>query len=223
MRSRLLLLMVITLPIALVACGVANGAAEPDVRDKAAAEATAIIQQAEATAMVLQARAMATAMIEKAGAVPATPVPAKAEPTSAPPIAPTKTPAALTGNAASSPTQTLPQAVHTSAPTLSNTDRVQILSVSLAEEGGLIMVRFKAPPEVAQQWWQGRVSVVDEATGTAYNEIPDAPNIGPLIARPKVAGQPGYVMLVNPPPGLHPGAWVTVVLGNFKQEHLLVQ
>ena len=86
MRSRLFVLMVITLPVALVACGVANGPGELDVRDKAAAEATAILQQAEATAMVLQARAMATAMIEKAGAVPATPVPAKAEPTSAPAI-----------------------------------------------------------------------------------------------------------------------------------------
>ena len=214
MRGRLILLFLIMAPIALVACTSASSSVSGlPIHDQAAAEATAIIQQAEATAMVLQARAMATAMIEKAGAVPATPVPAKAEPTSAPPIVPTQAP----------PTQTLPRAGHTPAPTTSNINQVQILSVGLAEEGGLIMVRFKAPPEVAQQWWQGRVSIVDEATGTTYNEIPDVPNIGPLIGRPRVAGQLGYVMLVNPPPGLRPGAMVTVVLGNYKQEHVTVQ
>jgi hypothetical protein len=219
MRSRLFVLAAITLTIALAACGVANGPGAPDVRDKAAAEATAIIQQAEATAMVLQARTMATAMIEKAGAVPATPVPAKAEPTSAPAIAaeqPTGTPGA------SAPVS--PQAVRTPAPASTNANQqVKLLGVGFAAEGGLIMVRFKAPPKIAEQWWQGRVSVIDEATGTVYNEIPVSPLIGPLIGRPKIAGQSGYVMLVNPPPGIQPGSTVTVVLGNFRQEHVTVQ
>jgi hypothetical protein len=90
-------------------------------------------------------------------------------------------------------------------------------------EGGLIMVRFKAPPKIAEQWWQGRVSVIDEATGKVYNEIPVTPLIGPLIGRPKIAGQSGYVMLVNAPLSLQPGSTVTVVLGNFQQEHVTVQ
>ncbi len=49
------------------------------------------------------------------------------------------------------------------------------------------------------------------------------PKIGPLIGRPKVAGQAGYVMLMNAPPYLQPGALVTVVLGAHEFEHVPVQ
>jgi hypothetical protein len=49
------------------------------------------------------------------------------------------------------------------------------------------------------------------------------PLLGPLIGRPAHAGQIGYVMFVNTPPGLQSGARVTVVLGDFKQEHVIVQ
>jgi hypothetical protein len=218
MRSRRFVLTVITLPVALVACGVANSPGELDMRDKAAAEATAIIQQAEATAMVLQARAMATAMIEKAGAVPATPVPAKAEPTSAPPTLLAQPAGASSAGAAASP-----QATRKPTSTPAQADQVEVLGVGFGADGGLIMVRFKAPPKTAEQWWQGRVSVVDEATGAVYNEIPVTPLIGPLIGRPKIAGQSGYVMLVNTPPGIQPGSTVTVKLGNFQQEHVIVR
>jgi hypothetical protein len=48
------------------------------------------------------------------------------------------------------------------------------------------------------------------------------PTVGPLLGRPKEPGQIGYVMLVNAPPGLHPGSIVTVVLGDCKQEHVTV-
>lgn len=224
MKNWLIFLLWIALPIDLAACGAANGAGEPDVRDKAAAEATAILQQAEATAMVLQARAMATAMIEKAGAVPATPVPAKAEPTSAPAIVTVQPAGAQDGGVAATQTRPVPQAVRTLAPAATNADQqMEVLGVGFAAEGGLIMVRFKAPPKTVEQWWQGRVSVVDEATGKVYNEIPVAPLIGPLIGRPKIAGQSGYVMLVNTPPGIQPGSTVTVKLGNFQQEHVIVR
>ena len=47
--------------------------------------------------------------------------------------------------------------------------------------------------------------------------------IGPLIARPKEDGQLGYVMFMNAPQPLQPGSRVTVVLGNFKQEHVVVK
>jgi hypothetical protein len=47
--------------------------------------------------------------------------------------------------------------------------------------------------------------------------------LGPLISRPATAGQTGYVMLVNAPTRLNPGAVVTVVLGKYKQKHVLVQ
>jgi hypothetical protein len=100
---------------------------------------------------------------------------------------------------------------------------VEVMGVGFAGEGGMILVRFMAPPDVAEKWWQGSVSVADEASGIVYNEIPVMPKIGPLIGRPKFEGQPGYVMLVNPPPYLQPGAVVTVKLGNYSFEHVPVQ
>ena len=100
---------------------------------------------------------------------------------------------------------------------------VEILSVGFAGEGGMIMIRFQASPEEAEKWWQGSVTVTDEGNGAVYDEIPVMPKIGPLIGRPKVAGQPGYVMLVNTPPWLRPGAMVTVVLGAHTFEHVPVQ
>ena len=178
---------------------------ETDLLNSAAAEATAIIQQAQATALVLQAQAQATALVSQAGAAAATP--------SA--VAPNLPP----GLALSTPSLvTTPGITPTQQPST-----VKVLSVGFAAEGAMIMIRFLAPPSEADKWWPGNVSVVDEASGTVYNEIPVMPNIGPLIARPKVEGQQGYVMLVNPPPGLQTGALVTVVLGAHRFEHLPVQ
>lgn len=87
----------------------------------------------------------------------------------------------------------------------------------------MIMVRFQAPPEEAEKWWPGTVSVTDEGNGAVYDEIPVMPKIGPLIGRPKRAGQAGYVMLTNAPPYLQAGALVTVVLGAHEFEHVPVQ
>jgi hypothetical protein len=64
--------------------------------------------------------------------------------------------------------------------------------------------------------------VIDEATGTIYSGIPVAPIIGPLIAQPVHEGQIGYVMLTNDGSGIKSGSVVTVILGDFKQEHVTV-
>jgi hypothetical protein len=95
-----------------------------------------------------------------------------------------------------------------------------LVNVEIGQESGTILVQFKAPPSLARKWQQGSVYVVDEATGNVYSEIPVAPVIGPLFARPKEAGQVGYVMFSNAPTALQPGTRVTVVLGDFKQEHV---
>ncbi len=50
-----------------------------------------------------------------------------------------------------------------------------------------------------------------------------SPVIGPLFAGPKEAGQTGYVMFSNAPTVLQPGARVTEVLGDFKQEHVVAK
>ena len=184
-------------------------AAEPtlDPLAQAAAEATAIVQRAEATALVLQAEVVAAEMVQDAAGT--------AEPIGndevsdgqpAAPAGPTATPA--------------PAAQPTFTP--KGTD-IEVVTVSFAGEGGFIFVQYYAPPAVAKRWNQGLVSVTDEKTGHEYIEIPVMPKVGPLIGKPIREGQPGYVMFVNGPVALQPGAIVTVKLGNYIEEGITVQ
>lgn len=223
MRTLLLWPVGLCLCCLLAACTAGGGAAPstaapPNPMDSAAAEATAIVQRARATALVLQARAQATALIRQAEST-ATPQPGATRSlpaaglTPAPPLASTELEPSLPATSQGE-VMTVP---------VTSTTTVEVLGVSLAAESGYIMVQFRAPPRVAQEWWQGRVSVVDEATGTVYNEIPVIPKVGPLIGRPVEEGQLGYVMLVNAPVPLGPGGLVTVVLGAYTFEHLPVQ
>jgi hypothetical protein len=180
-----------------------------NILDQAAAQATAILQQAKATALVLEAHAQATAVMEQAQVARHTPTPAstpvaQAEPVDRTTVSPTPKP---TQERASAPTA----------------QSVEVLRVGFGADGAMIHIQFRAPPDIVAKWWQGSVSVIDEATGTVYNEIPVMPRIGPLIGRPARAGQLGYVMLVNAPPYLRPGAEVTVVLGKYTFEHLPVE
>ena len=202
----------------------ANGMTEgQSLKEKAALEATAIVERAEATAIVLRAQTTAAALIRGASGPTSTPVqpsasanvlPAPATPMPAVPLASAPASAALPSPSSTGTVTTTEEAAVAG---------VELLSVGFAAEGELIIVNYKADPWVAQKFWPGVLSVVDEATGTVYNEVPVMPVIGPLIARPKEAGQLGYVMLVNTPPGLRAGSLVTVVLGDFKQEHVTVQ
>jgi hypothetical protein len=212
-RSFSLALFLVALPVIVLgaACGSSeHDAAAPGVLKAAAAEATAIIEQAQATAIVLQARAQATAMVAQANTYSQPTSPA---PTFEVELAPADQPRATPMPETEPQDELEPTPLQT----------VEVMGVGFAGEGGMILVRFMAPPDVAEKWWQGSVSVADEASGIVYNEIPVMPKIGPLIGRPKFEGQPGYVMLVNPPPYLQPGAVVTVKLGNYSFEHVPVQ
>ena len=211
LRVLLIILCIGMAPLA--GCAAAPGTAtdkSASVNEQAALEATAIIQRAEATALVLQAQAKATALVQSAGALPV--------------ASATAAPATVSRAAGATRVSTPPGAASPPAPATetASISRVELLVVDFAAEGRYIHVAFRAPPRVARQWRQGNVYVVDEATGTIYNGIPVAPIIGPLIAHPIHDGQIGYVMLFNTPPGIRPGSIVTVVLGDFKQEHVTV-
>lgn len=176
-----------------------------DPRASAQLEATQIILQARATALVEKAQAEATTIVLQAqNSAAETPSPAPMVETVqvTPPPAPVLSP--------------------TAAPTF-EPGKVELLGVGMAAEGILIIVQFRASPKIAQLWQQGNVSVTNEATSAVYSEIPVYPSIGPLFARPKLEGQLGYFMLVNPEPRLQPGDIVTVQMGDFKFEHVKVQ
>jgi hypothetical protein len=172
-----------------------------DPLSAAAAQATAIIQRAQATALVLQAEAEATALVQRAGlsstrSLPTSDVGADARPS--------------------------PVAEPTSAAGPTRGTGIEVVGVGFAGEGAYIHVTFRAPVGIARRWQQGMISVTHEDTGTVYAAIPVMPKIGPLIGKPMREGQLGYVMLVNGPMPLKAGEQVTVVLGNYTEEHVLV-
>jgi hypothetical protein len=101
-------------------------------------------------------------------------------------------------------------------------DGVQFLGAGIAEEGGMVIVRFNGPAKLMQNWGQGSIYVVDEATGIGYKQIPVAPVLGPLFAKPGAAGGGGYVLLNNPGQGIKSGSIVTAVLGKYKRIHVVV-
>ena len=100
---------------------------------------------------------------------------------------------------------------------------VELKGVGFAVDGSYIMVSYTAPPEVAQDWWENSIYVIDEETGGVYAEIPVMPKIGPLLGKPVEAGQIGYVMLINHDFGIQSGSVVSVVLGKYKRIDIQVQ
>lgn len=191
----------------------ASRAAQANLLEQAAQEATAIVQQAQATALLVQAQAQATAVMSQAKANDyPTPIPEATWRAYLPTPEPTQV------NLSDAQVEPTP-----AQPDEQTEQSVEVVSVGFAGERGLIIIRFLAPAEVTEHWWQGSVSIEEESSGDIYNEIPVLPKVGPMIARPKLDGQPGYVMLVNTPPGLKSGALVTVSLGEYRFEHVPVQ
>jgi hypothetical protein len=101
-------------------------------------------------------------------------------------------------------------------------DGATLLGVGMAGDGAYVAVSYRAPVALARTWIQDSVYVVDEKTQLVYKDIPIMPVIGPLIGRPGQDGQPGYVMLQNYYQVLRAGSVVTVVLGNYRREHVTV-
>jgi hypothetical protein len=195
-----------------------NGAGDsgktPGIVEQAAGTATALVQNANATAMVMEAQAMATALVAKAqGGNPTS--------TLIPPTIPTSEEEKDTSSTPALAQKSSPQ--ETAAPPLTTPIAVQVMDVTTAADGGLIMVQYRAPARLAETWRQGNVFVIDEANGNRYGEIPVAGPIGPLISHPKEDGKQAYFMVVNAPVPLIKGTLVSVVMGEFKQEHIVIQ
>ncbi len=175
----------------------------PDLANLAASEATQIVQQAQATALIQNARSTANALL--------TPPVVAAQATPFPTV--------MLVEAASEAVQTV-VAPPLATPTEEISHTVKLLGLSFGANNNLLSVQFLAPVATVQRWQQGNMYLLDEATGEKYEEIPVMPVVGVLFARPTVDGQPGYVMFTNLPVPLQTGAVVTVVLGNYRWEHI---
>jgi hypothetical protein len=225
-------LVVLVLALVLAGCRPAAPAAGNQVLD-AGAEATQIIAQAQATSVVLRARMTASALLQVGDqASAATPVPAgTVAPAGHPAVASLPSPAGptLSPRPRSTPIPTPGRIAALSAGSaVTNTHpmsyTVQLENVSLGTDGRLIVVNFLAPYRFTDSMTvRGRAYVIDEATGETYQDIPVMPIIGPLVGRPNANGLQSYIMFYNNDLAVKKGTVVTVVLGDFKQEHVTVK
>jgi len=177
-----------------------------DPVELAGLEATRIVQSARATAIVKQAQAEAAVL---------------SQPTASPIVAGAVTVAPTMAGTLAVVAAATPSRAQTPDP--EPTASIRLVRVGFAANGEYIHVEYFAPPLLIAQWRQGLFSVIDETTGEVYNEVPTMPIVGPMIGRPVKAEQMAYVMLVNRPPELQPGAIVTVVLDKFRFEHIVVE
>lgn len=208
MRLRAMLIRLAAAALCLTACrSDLYSAAQPDVVEAAEAEATAILRQAQASVLVLEAQSKATALVAEVNARDQA---VQLQSTTSVQVQLTYTPAPLT----------MPTLIESGEEIV--TKEIEVLSVGFAADSGMVIVRFLAPPEEAEKWWQGDLAVTDEESTIEYNEVPVMPRIGPLISRPKRDGQQGYFMLVNSQPYLEPGDTVTVRMGKYSFEHIPV-
>jgi hypothetical protein len=102
-------------------------------------------------------------------------------------------------------------------------DGAELLGVRFAAEGGYVMVEFKSPRELAENWNEGSIFLLEEKTGITYWDIPQVPVLGLLLGKPQEEGQKGYAMFKNIAAGIKTGSVVTVVLGNYKREHINIK
>ncbi len=231
-RRSAILALTVLLVFWISGCTPSPGAArEESLTDRAGAEATALLQRAEATAIILRAQATAAALTQGKSGPAVAPSPAASAVAPATPRTVATEVTTPTAAAAMSQSQATPAFAPSSASTLAEKEGsdeavepgVQSLAVSIAGDGDFIRVQFLADPEEVQSWAPGNVSVIDEATGTSYSEIPVMGSVGILFARPQQPGQSGYIMFTNYRHGVKPGSVVTVVLGDTRREHVIVQ
>jgi len=104
---------------------------------------------------------------------------------------------------------------------------IQALHVRLTANGTMIDFRYRVlDPDKAGPLFRREVKpyIVDEATGAKF-AVPDLPKVGAVrsTTRNPVAGQEHYILFMNPNRFMKAGSKVTVVIGDYKKAHLVVE
>jgi hypothetical protein len=92
------------------------------------------------------------------------------------------------------------------------------ITVSLAGDGDLIYVAFKVDPLMKRP---GQISIQDEETGKILRPAV-VPKIGMLVSNRKRPGTSGYCIINNTNYDIKPGSRVTVTIGEYRKENLVV-
>lgn len=103
---------------------------------------------------------------------------------------------------------------------------IRILRIALTAEGNMLDFRYrvidaeKAAPLFSRQH---KAYLVDEATGAKFL-VPESPKVGALrTTREPKPDRNYFIIFVNPGRYIKKGNKVTVVIGDFKAEHLVVE
>lgn len=103
---------------------------------------------------------------------------------------------------------------------------VQLLPIRLSAEGYILDFRYRVlDPEKALPLFDRKIKpyLVDEATGAVF-AVPEPPKVGALRnTRKPQADRNYFILFANPGRYVQKGKSVTVVIGEFKAEHLVVE
>jgi hypothetical protein len=103
---------------------------------------------------------------------------------------------------------------------------VKVLGISLTADGYMLDFRYRVlDPEKAKPLFdrQSKPYLIDEATGAMF-VVPEPPKVGALrTTRPPKADRNYFIIFANPGRYLKKGHKVSVVNGDFKAEHLVVE
>jgi hypothetical protein len=103
---------------------------------------------------------------------------------------------------------------------------VKVLRISLSAEGYMLDFRYRVlNPEKAMPLFDRKIKpvLVDDATGATF-AVPEPPKVGALrTTRPPTADRNYFIIFANPGRYIKKGNKVTVVIGDFKAENLVVE
>uniref|UniRef100_A0A831U0L1 Uncharacterized protein n=1 Tax=Geobacter metallireducens TaxID=28232 RepID=A0A831U0L1_GEOME len=103
---------------------------------------------------------------------------------------------------------------------------VKVLRISLTAEGQMLDFRYRVlDAEKAKSLFsrQHKAYLIDEATGARFL-VPESPKIGALrTTREPKPDRNYFIIFVNPGRYVKKGNKVTVVIGDFRAEHLVVE
>ena len=103
---------------------------------------------------------------------------------------------------------------------------VKVLSIKLSAEGHMLDFRYRVrdPEKAALLFDRGiKPYLVDDSTGAIF-VVPEPPKVGALRSTRKPQTDRNYfVMFANPGRYVKKGNRITVMIGDFKAEHLVVE
>ena len=103
---------------------------------------------------------------------------------------------------------------------------IQVLSMRLSAHGHMLDFRYRVKDvEKASPLFSAKIKpyLIDQESGAMFL-VPEPPRIGPLrTTRKPIPDRNYFILFANPGKYVKPGNKITVVIGDFRAENLVVQ